>query len=290
MVRASLRPAAWLPLLLLPLGVGLLINRLPPWIFMWLLAGSVFTGCKWLVLQDAVRRGKNAPMRRKAAFMLGWPGMDAEAFLRVGVPVNAAPREWSFAFGKAIFGALLYWEVARLAGGGLLSAWIGMIGIIFILHFGSFHILALAWQSAGVPAEPLMNNPAAAVSVSEFWSRRWNVAFNQIAERFVFRPLSRRWGIIPASTCAFAVSGLIHDIVISVPALGGYGLPTIYFLFQAVGVCFERSDLGSRMGLRCGFKGRLFAIAVTASPAVLLFHPPFARQIILPMMSATCAL
>ena len=35
---------------------------------------------------------------------------------------------------------------------------IGMVGAIFMLHFGLFHLLSLAWRHAGVNAVPLMRN------------------------------------------------------------------------------------------------------------------------------------
>ena len=35
--------------------------------------------------------------------------------------------------------------------------WIGMIGMILILHFGAFQLLAFAWQVAGLDAKPIMD-------------------------------------------------------------------------------------------------------------------------------------
>lgn len=89
---------------------------------------------------------------------------------------------------------------------------------------------------------------------------------------------------------AFFFSGVVHDAVISLPAAGGYGLPTIYFLLQGAGLLAERSRLGERFGLRRGFRGRLFCAAATIAPLGLLFHPPFVREIILPMLRALGAL
>jgi alginate O-acetyltransferase complex protein AlgI len=84
----------------------------------------------------------------------------------------------------------------------------------------------------------------------------------------------------------FILSGLIHDLVISLPARGGYGLPTLYFAIQGCGLVFERSTLGQRVGLGRGPRGRIFALGFTAGPAFWLFHPPFIRNVILPMLKA----
>ena len=280
----------WLPFLLLPLLAGLTAPFLPAWIFMWLLAGSIFAGCKWLVYQEAVARGIRAAPGRRAAFLFGWPGMDAVAFLGNGKSRDPARAEWLWAAGKFAFGAGLFWWLARQAGGDLVTGWIGMVGLILMLHFGAFHLLALAWQSIGIPAQPIMKNPAASVSLSEFWGRRWNVAFNDIAERHVFRPLVRRVGARWAGMAAFLFSGLLHDVVISIPAGAGFGLPTLYFTIQGGGVWLERSATGRRIGLRRGWRGWLFTMLVTVAPAFWLFHPPFVRHIVLPMMTATHAL
>lgn len=69
-----------------------------------------------------------------------------------------------------------------------------MAGLIFVLHFGSFHLLSCAWRAAGVDARPLMHWPVAATSLADFWGRRWNTAFRDLTHRFLFRPLTRRLG------------------------------------------------------------------------------------------------
>ncbi len=83
----------------------------------------------------------------------------------------------------------------------------------------------------------------------------------------------------------FLVSGVVHDAVISIPAEGGFGLPTLYFVIQGVGLLFERSRLGKRIGTRKGVIGRLFCAVVTLGPVCLLFHQPFVERVVIPMFT-----
>ena len=84
----------------------------------------------------------------------------------------------------------------------------------------------------------------------------------------------------------FLVSGLIHELVITLPARGGYGLPTAYFLLQGLGLVLERSPLGRKLALGAGIRGRAFALMVATAPAFWLFPPVFVRNVILPMLHA----
>jgi D-alanyl-lipoteichoic acid acyltransferase DltB (MBOAT superfamily) len=164
-----------------------------------------------------------------------------------------------------------------------------MLGIILILHFGTFHILSLAWRSAGVDAPPIMQAPLSATSLSDFWGRRWNLGFRHLTHRFIFTPVRIRGGVVPAILMSFLASGVIHDLVISLPARGGYGLPTGYFVLQGLGVLFERSSLGKRFGLSFGIRGWLFAVICAGAPAFILFHPPLVHGVILPFLSVISA-
>jgi len=257
-----------------------------PWMLMWATAGSLYAGCKWLSYRDARGRGV-AANGRALAYLLLWPGMDADAFLfpraRVARPASS---EWLAAALKTMLGLALTWVVARtvLPIRTLLAGWVAMTGLIFVLHFGTFHLLSLVWRAAGVDAAPIMKNPLRAESLADFWGRRWNTAFHVLADRFAFRPLRSRVGVIGATLGAFLASGLIHELVISVPARGGYFLPTAYFLIQGLAVCAERTRTGRRLGLARGWRGWLFTVAVTAGPAFWLFPPVFVRNVVLPML------
>jgi alginate O-acetyltransferase complex protein AlgI len=159
-----------------------------------------------------------------------------------------------------------------------------MVGVVFVLHFGLFHLVSLSWQSLGACAKPLMEWPVLSTSVSEFWGRRWNRAFRDLTYRYLFRPLTARFGVSVALIAGFLVSGIVHDLVISLPARGGYGRPTAYFLMQAAAIFVERSRLGQRFGLARGWRGWAFALLVLLAPVALLFHPPFVITVVAPFL------
>jgi predicted DCC family thiol-disulfide oxidoreductase YuxK len=286
---AKSKPCRFIPLLLLPFIALCLINDLAPWVFMWALAFALYAGCKWLTYCDAISTGVPTTPIRASAYLFAWPGMDATTFLRASDPPTRPPlTECLFAILKTVFGAVMVWVFARraLEINPLLAGWTGMVGIIFLLHFGTFHLLSVLWRWFGINAPPIMRNPIFSTSLAEFWGNRWNTAFHELASRYTFRPLRRATNPAVATLLVFVLSGLIHDLVISVPARGGYALPTAYFLLQGLGTVGERSRLGRRLGLGRGFRGRTFAVLITAGPVFWLFHPPFIHNVILPMLQA----
>ena len=283
---------ATLPLLVGPASVIALRERMPAWLFMWALSFAIFAGLKWMTWWKARPRITHSA-GRSLAYLVAWPGMDAETFLDAEKHAAKPTAQcWLWAALKTTTGIALLWIVARRVpeDQNLLRGWVGLFGLIFLLHFGSFHLIALFWQAMGIDAEPIMSKPILSKTLSEFWGKRWNLCFRQLAHEFIFRPLHKRTGVAMAGLLVFAASGLIHDLVISLPARGGYGLPTGYFIVQGLGVTLERSGLGRRLGLQKGPIAWIFMVLVTAAPAFWLFHPPFVLRVILPFMRAIHAL
>jgi alginate O-acetyltransferase complex protein AlgI len=272
---------------LLITGVLLASGPLPPWVQMWTLAFFLFATCKWLTLQDALRSGGLVDYRAALKY-LGWVGMEPREFAKRTHPVRVLPGEWVAPIGRIFLGGFLTWGMARtlIDASPLAAGWTGMVGVILLLHFGTFDLLALAWRRAGYAVTPLMNGPTRADSVGNFWGVRWNRGFNSLARRFLHQPMAPILGRSVAVLGVFTVSGLIHDLVITVPARGGYGLPTAYFVLQGVALLFERSGAGRRLKLGRGVRGRLFALAIVAGPAFWLFPPVFVQRVILPMLHA----
>jgi predicted DCC family thiol-disulfide oxidoreductase YuxK len=279
----------WLVLAVLPILVLATQPAFPAWVFMWLMALSLYFGCKWLTWRRGMRRASEAGWFISFGYLFGWVGMDAKRFLS-GRPAEFKLKwnDWFWPVANTLTGVALIWLAVRQVVGPwpIAAGWVGMVGVILCLHFGSFQLLALAWQRAGVNAVPLMREPWRAVSLTEFWGQRWNGAFHDLANSLMFRPLLRKCGPIGATLVVFLVSGLIHDLIISVPARGGYGLPTAYFLIQGLAMVFERTTVARKIGLGHGWRGWLFMVICTACPAYWLFHPTFIRNIILPMFQA----
>lgn len=288
-LRSKRRFTDWLPLLALPSGALLFQNTLPAWAFMWLMALALYAGCKLLTFRTERAAGTRFTTAGAVAYLFGWVGMEPAAFGTNRTRVQTPPRsEWLLASAKTVIGIALVWMGVRFVPETLplAAGWMGMLGIILTLHFGAFYLLALAWQRAGVPVQPLMRAPLLATSLGDFWGARWNTGFHALAHQFAFRPLLRHFGARASLLVVFLISGVVHELVITIPARGGYGLPTIYFVLQGLGLLIERSAVGKKLGLAHGLRGRAFTLVVAGAPAFWLFPPVFVQLLILPMLHA----
>ena len=73
---------------------------LPAWGFMWTLAVAMYAGLKWLSWWKARHRIAHAAWR-SVAYLLAWPGMDAEAFLDSSHHVSPPTyKRWYWAISK----------------------------------------------------------------------------------------------------------------------------------------------------------------------------------------------
>ncbi len=255
---------------------------LPAWGWMWMLTALVFYSGKALLYARSKQRPRG--WRRLAWWV--WPGMDTAPWGRHDPVTPPRPGEWTAALLKTALGAGLVWGVARRVEPPLAADWIAMTGLILLLHFGSFHLMALGLRALGVGVRPLMDAPLNSRSLAEFWGRRWNRGFTDLMTPLVFRPVARRWGAGTAMGAVFLISGLAHELVISLPAGGGWGLPSGYFLLQGAGLAIERRW----RVLRHPLPARMWTLAITAAPAFWLFHPPFVRQVMRPFFQALGAL
>ena len=234
------------------------------------------------------RTAKRATVWTAMQWYLLTPTLDANQFFHISLPVSDHPtaREWAFAIVKTLAGAVLFFIVAgEFVGNNVMTGgWIAMIGIVLMLHFGVLELIVLWWRFRGRDVRPLMQQPLQASSLSDFWGRRWNTGFRDFAHEQIFRPLCRRWNARIATLGSFIFSGLIHELAISVPAGGGYGLPFTYFVIQWLGVTLERVASQRGWPVRSGIFGWLFAAGFLLAPAGFLFHAAFVQNVIVPLI------
>ncbi len=255
----------------------------PGWVLMWGTAVVVYATCKLLTW---IRVSPSVPVSRSLVYLFCEPGLNAKRFLSSrSAVVPPERRDWIQAFLMTAVGlfCLLLAVNSLPAEAQRLSAPLGMIAIVLMLHFGLLDLLSLILRRVGFSSTALMNAPWCATGVADFWSC-WNTGFRDLSREFIFHPLVRRKQAQLGLWATFLFSGLVHDLVISIPAQGGYGMPTLYFLIQALAISFERTSLGKALQLNQGWTGWVFTALTVLVPVPLLFHFPFQENIVLPML------
>jgi Membrane bound O-acyl transferase family len=297
--RWPMRLLAWLVTIGATTGVERLCRDEPAGVRMLAIIGALLFGMKGVVAVEVRLDGAPALLTwRWLGFALLWAGMRPALFARVGrgSQLGAWPLvgrgclEGGLGFTLAVL-AWLVWHHGRPplsnAAACVLATVLLLPGLSLMLHFGIFNILAGLWRLAGVDARPLFRAPLGALSLGDFWSRRWNLAFSEMTALAVYRPLSRRshLGRKAATAAAFLASGLLHELAISVPVLAGFGLPSLYFLLHGMLVLVEgRLEKAGRPVTAWGWWAHVWVLGWLALPAPLLFHPPFLRGVVWPLI------
>lgn len=282
------RLAAWTLAVGATVGVERLCRNQPPGFRMLAIIGVLLWSMKAVVLVEARAAGlKPLPRARWLGFIAAWPGMqprpfaeprrallkDSRALLRLGVR-------------RLVLGLLLV-GLARLVWLGTGSRVLATVpllpGLSLVLHFGIFNIAAGVWCRLGVRCYPLFRAPLHSQNLTEFWGRRWNLAFAEMTAIGVYRPLSASAGARPALLASFLCSGLLHELAISVPVRAGFGLPLLYFILHG-GLMLAERALASRGHALRGWTGRAWTLTWLVLPLPVLFHPPFLRGVVWPLI------
>lgn len=232
-------------------------------------------------------------------FASGWPGMWPSAFAAVPGPPR---RRWAvlikLGLRNLMAGGLLValaWLVGTYTSTGiaspgrlLLVTILLLPGLSLVLHFGLLDVMAGLWRLLGADCHALFRAPLKSTSLREFWGRRWNLAFTQMAALTVFRPLKSIVDPPAATMAAFLFSGCLHELAISVPVRAGYGLPLLYFALHAVAMQIEGalSWRGHPVD-SIHWAGRLWTLAWLVLPLPILFHRPFLRGCVWPLIGLT---
>lgn len=139
-------------------------------------------------------------------------------------------------------------------------------------HFGILRILKGVLRLAGFPVRTLFPNLLETKGIADFWSLRWNVGYSQMMQRLVGRPIDTMLGKSAGVMAVFLVSGLLHEIAITLPVRSGYGLPTLYFTLHGLLTLLERTWKRSL--------GKIPALLAVTVPLPLLFPPDFQNEVI----------
>ncbi len=295
--RCYARLLAWLVTLGATAGVERLCGDEPAGVRMLAIIGALLFGMKAVVTVEARRGGMPVLTAwRWLAFAVLWPGMRPSIFATAGR--GHQPGAWTLigkGCGRAYLGLVLVvlaWLVLR-HGRPRLSEEVACVlatvtllaGLSLIVHFGVFNVLAGCWRLAGVDTRPLFRAPLASRSLSEFWSRRWNMAFSEMTTLAIYRPLSGIVGRKAAMVAAFVASGLLHEVAISVPVMAGFGLPLCYFLLHGALLWIERGlESANRAVSGWGRWAYVWVLGWLVLPLPMLFHRSFLRGVIWPLI------
>lgn len=188
----------------------------------------------------------NFPEARKDWALMLSP-FPSPAALKEALPRSAGPRLIGRSLVAFAACAGAYWLCWSFFGEGRLPLALLSYAGAFVLWLVSEALGSLvpfmSWHSGWLLPLPHGAAPPLARGLSDFWGRRWNRWTSQWLHQIIFCPLQRRPVI--ALFEVFVVSGLLHEWVINFPLYlvtgkNCFGLMTLYFGLQAVGILVER--------------------------------------------------
>lgn len=109
-------------------------------------------------------------------------------------------------------------------------------GVVTLLTVGRYSVVSFT------------NYPLLSTSISDFWSRRYNLQFHTVLHRNVFLPLQSAVGLSPfaAGIVTFFVSGLLHGYIAHVTFPSCRCSFLLFFLLHGVGCAADRKLFGGR--------------------------------------------
>lgn len=220
-----------------------------------------------------------------------WPGMRGELFAGERAPdLHLGFKLVIKGLARLLIGALLI-GLSRIiyvnSGSAMAATPTLLVGVSLVLHFGVFNVLAGLWRIYGFRTYSLFPHPLASKTLSEFWGKRWNLPFTEMCQSAVNKPLAPILGRNFGALAAFLYSGIVHEFAISVPVQKGYGLPLLYFLIHGVLILCERRITGLKGFLQRSRWGHFWCVFWLAGPMMILFHQPFLRGIVWPLIGAS---
>lgn len=201
-----------------------------------------------------------------------WPGMDLRPFATRDRKGREAEIGWlRRGLGGIAIGASMIGIAAAADPNDQLGGWMVLAGLLLAVHFGYADVLSWTARRRGFHVRRLFRAPEKATSLNDFWSRRWNRAFVEM-DLVLFMPALRRWFGRWAPFAMLATSGLLHELALSYPAGGGWGLPMLYFVGHGLAMQIERTPRFRRLPTTVTV---WWTRAWVLAPVSLVFHKPF---------------
>lgn len=142
---------------------------------------------------------------------------------------------------------------------------------IYLALAGVLNIAAATLSARGLDYDDPFDNPLAARTPAEFWSRRWNTWVSHMLHRYVFLPAGGRRHPLRGTLAAFAASAALHEGFVVVGLLTVSGWMGAYFLLQGVLVAVtSRWRPFRRLAREVPALGWLVTLAVLLASGTLL--------------------
>jgi hypothetical protein len=224
-----------------------------------------------------------------SAFALGWFGMRPALFETFPAPSQRLPYATIAMRGisRIALGMVLVYLSAVIETTNtsimIIADLALLVGISFILHFGILNLSTAYWRWWGVNVKELFRSPYKSRSLNEFWGKRWNMAFSEMTTLIAYRPLKFKIGKTAAMIISFLLSGVLHEIAISLPVKAGYGLPMLYFALHGILMYTEEKSAFVQKILASKILAHLWVLGWLILPIHLLFHPAFMEGVLKPL-------
>jgi hypothetical protein len=194
LISKKINPAlfAWMLMLAFNFAIYFFADA-SPLLMMLLYIMSTFLSLKILVAYNRLNNNDQLNYRQWLVFCYCWFGMNPKPFLEYpSRPLPDYPHYIKKGISRIIIGVVIInlvgYVIPEIAGYEFIIHLLYLISISLILHFGLLNISTGFLRSRGINVGSLFKDPIRSKSLTEFWSRRWNLAFVELTTIAVLRP------------------------------------------------------------------------------------------------------
>jgi len=275
--------AQWFPTIAVLIAMALLAERLSPVLRLSLASVALYGTFKFAA---AIKQRELWPLISIEGwlwYVTIWPGMDLRPFAvrgGVGTEPQVDPQWLRRGLGGIVTGAAILLGAVISNVGDAIGGWLTVASLLAMVHFGYADVLSWAARRRGFAVRRLFVAPAAAKTLNDFWTRRWNRAFVEM-DQILFMPALRRHAGKWAPAAMLGLSGVLHELALSYPAGAGWGLPMLYFVGHGSAMHLERTRAFERLPSQLTqWWTRIWVLA----PVSLVFHGPFREALPLQLL------